>query len=359
MKNKTILYKKARNHEISVWEIWSGDNTINIITRATKHSSGVHHIEIVDKGLAGRSLAEQVTSRINSRVQNKLDHGYVNSEVEARSSGLTNQLKLPMPMLAERIEKIKNLDLDDCLVQYKYDGHRCLIKIDPTTNSIVAYTRRGKEIHTIDHITEAMSSINEIILDGELYCHGESLQTIASWAKRQQPNTAKLEFYCYDAIIPGVPYPKRLERIKQTVILGKGANTVPTWKWPNSENKNIKLELHKARDLGYEGLILRTKDLDYEVGRRSKKLIKVKHWDDDEFIVHHIDRSRRGRTILHMNARNGKGFKAQCPGTLDFGKYVLNTSNQFIGKVVTVEYANLTKEGIPFQPIALRFHIEL
>lgn len=353
--NKTILYRSTKHRSVSIWTIWSEVSTIFIETRQSESASPVLFKEDVPGGLASRTLEQQIESRINSRVRLKLDHGYTYSLAEARTGVMKNQMNLAMPMLAERFSNIKSWKIEDMMVQPKLDGHRCLIA--RIGNEYIAYSRRGKPITTIGHILKDLDFPDGYILDGELYCHGVALQTIASWAKRIQTNTTKLSFWCYDVITPYEDiYEDRLKFLNDQVNFGGMSNLLGTIDGGNLiDDFSMGTHLQNTINDGYEGVILRPKTGVYHIGRRHKDLIKVKQWFDDNFKVIEVTKSKSGLAVLHMKAENGESFKATAPGNRTQKDDVLKRSEYYIGNSVTIEYPNKTLKGIPFQPIAVRW----
>jgi ATP-dependent DNA ligase len=230
-------------------------------------------------------------------------------------------------------------------VQRKYDGNRCII--GNVGDRIVAYSRNGKEIEGITHITDNIRLEEDQFVDGELYCHGESLQTIVSWIKRKQPGTVKLEYVMYDVISP-LPFHERLQIVNS--IRGKHCYSADTHKVSNEQKVMEYFETFRKE--GYEGAILRVGENGYEDGKRSSSLLKIKAWVDSEFRVTDIQASKDGWAILVCQTYSGKLFTVSCHGTIEYKTTVLEQKELFIGSYVTVEYAYLTAEGIPFHPVA-------
>lgn len=349
MKNHYKLYAMDNKNKLRYWEIYSRENIIEI-EYGVVGGQPIHEQEIVACGLAGRTIAEQVASRVNSRINKKLDSGYVNDIEKARTTKRTNALGFEKPMLAQPHNKIKELNFDTNYIQYKYDGHRCLIKNDG--GELVAYSRNGKVIDTIDHIFEDLKErIPEgLTLDGELYIHGIPLQKITSLVKRKQEETALLTYQCYDVMLER-SYSERYEIIREIIPNGLRSVYKAYTDFVKGEF-NIKPLLKAAREKGYEGLILRPEGHNYEAGKRSKGLIKVKEWFDDEFAVIKITKGVNSQAILHLEI-NGKPFRVTAPGTNREKVLVAQTPELFLGKSVTVQYANLTTDGIPFHPVAV------
>ena len=308
--------------------------------------------EEVEENESGRDLTDQVQSRMDSRINSKIDIGYRYTIEEAKGAEGNNTLGYFKPMLAARLDKIKAVDYDNVYLQMKYDGHRCLIT--KSADGLIAYSRNGKRIHTIDHILAGIRMPVGTTIDGELYCHGIPLQTITSWAKKKQVNTTKLRYIVYDTIQP-IGYSERYMFLKH-LELGACAEIAPTDK--NVKEEQLGLLLDNSRALGYEGLILRDLKMPYEVGKRSKGLIKVKQFMDAEFKVVDILPSAEGWARLVCELP-GDTFKVSAPGTIYQKTEVLKRKDEFIGEFVTVTFANYTIDGKPFHPVAERWRQDI
>ena len=348
MKNHIKLYKIDSKRNMRYWEIYN-DKSLICIEHGIRGGSPNYETERVEFGLAGRSQEEQILSRINSRANKKMDAGYFDSIEKAELFKMRNKLGLHKPMLAARYDKIEDFKFDCNYVQHKYDGHRCLIKND--NGNIVAYSRNGKIINSISHITDELKGVipEGGTLDGELYHHGTKLQTIGSWVRRKQQQTLLLKFICYDIIMDSC-YSERLSAIVD-LSLNKLENSELSHTDMIIGEFLIAPLLERSRGIGYEGLIIRPAGHPYEPGKRSKGLIKVKDWLDDEYTVAGITLGVDGQAMLSLR-HNGKSFKATSPGTQMQKIYIGLNKDKFIGKKVTVQYANLTDAGIPFQPVA-------
>lgn len=340
------LYAKDGKGAIRQWEIGVENDKIKI-KFGQVGGSMQSKFEEVPEGKASRNRLQQFESRMQSRINSKIDAGYVESIEEASKNKRTNSAGLLKPMLAQPLKNIKKADYSNAFVQYKYDGNRCLI-----TNQggeLIAYSRNGKIINTIDHILDNIYLPEGETIDGELYCHNTPLQTLVSWIKRKQDNTAKIQFHAYD-LISDDPYSSRLEMLRDLELHGN-AHLVPTWEVESFEE--IQELFHTARLLGYEGSIVRLDDCGYEDGKRSKSLIKIKSWIDGEFKVIDIHKSADNWAILECLFEGGKTFRVSAPGSIIAKENVWNNREYYFGLYVRVEYAQLTKDGIPFHPVAI------
>ena len=329
----------------NVWQIWSEGNIIHIFANATKFT------EVIHRGKAGKSIGEQVALRVNARVRSKLDSGFKRSRDEL-NNGITNQIGLPAPMLASPFASTRGIKLQAAYIQPKLAGHRCLI------SNVGAYSRRGKIIDTIPEILESIKVPEGTVLDGELYHHGVPLQTIASWAKRRQKDTLRLKFHLYDIMIPDMPYSERLQVINSLDVDDRFVEKVETALYDEAVSPVSYIGHYKR--LGYEGGILRPGAGLYEVGKRSKTLVKLKSRFDGEYECVDVIPSREGDLgICVLKAPTGATFKTIAPGDNYLKNYILQNKEKFIGRWLTVEYAELSLDKIPQHCVAIRWREDL
>jgi DNA ligase-1 len=349
-----VLYMKDNTGAIREWGI-SYDGEDIIIRHGQLNGSMQYQREFVPEGKASRSLEEQIDSRMNSRINKQLDKGYVYDLTVAKTRDRpVNAMGLPKPMLAQKLRDVKNINYEGAITQPKFDGNRCLIYCEDGVNK--AYSRNGKAITAIKHILSDIQLEDGMILDGELYCHGYPLQTIVSWIKREQEETAKINYHLYDIVSPHLPYTARSDIIRTLPI---GQSIKPVYGDSIDSHESLLDRFRAYREQGYEGAILRWGNTGYEDGKRSKSLVKVKSWESEEFPVLDVYSSSDGWGILECSTPSGDLFRVSAPGDMNQKKYALLFKEHFIGRMVTIEYAQLTKDGIPFHPIAINFRDEI
>lgn len=344
---KTILYAIDNKGQTRVWSVEELDNGV-FIEHGIIDGNMQEKYEEVLEGLANRTLEEQVRSRAESRINKKIDAGYCRTLEEAQNKPRTNSLGFEKPMLAAKFVDCKKIDYYNLFVQYKYDGNRMLVRCENGIN--IAYTRNGKPIETIPEIIDGMIIPEGVTIDGEIYCHGESLQTIVSWVKRRQENSLKLRYHAYDVMIDR-SYDFRLEMLKD-MDLGDFAEVVPTSVYNPEAGMPITDMLNEAIRLGYEGLILRQNDCFYETGKRSKSLIKVKKFLDDEFKITGMHLSKDGLPMINFETGRGTIGKATAPGSMQEKQAHWGNIENVVGKFVHLEFSQWTKDDIPFHPTA-------
>lgn len=340
------LYAIDNKGQTRVWSVEELDDGI-LMSHGVLGGAMQEKHEPVLEGLASRTLAEQITSRALSRINRKIDSGYCSTLEEAQNQPRTNSLGFQKPMLAAKFVDCKKIDYDRLYYQHKYDGNRMLVRNENGVN--IAYTRNGKPIETIPEIIEGMEIPEGMTIDGEIYCHGESLQTIVSWVKRRQPDSLRLRYHAYD-IMSDMDYIERLS-ILETLNLGEYGEVVPTQRYMPDSPITIKQLLDESIELGFEGLILRQHDFPYEAGKRSKSLIKVKKFLDDEFKIIGTHLSKDGLPMVDFDTGRNTEGKATMPGSM-IQKAALYDRNDLVGKWVHLEYSQWTKDNIPFHPTA-------
>lgn len=342
---QVALFKYNVNDVLMLWTIRSEGNTL-IINHGQVNGSMQTKTESVELNQSGRDLEAQVALRLQSRVSRQIDKGYCYSIEEAEASKGLNASKLLRPMLAKKFKDVKNVDFNKSWLQYKYNGHRCLITCIDGEN--IAYSRNGKPITSIDHILSGIAIPEGHTVDGELYHHGTSLQTIGSWIKRSQEESKKLKYIMYDTMLD-LPYTKRFDVLYQ-YKRSSSIDIAPTQAFHG--NMEIKPRLDDAIDKGYEGLMLRQNNYGYDAGARSQSLLKIKKCLDEEFLVIDVLPSKDDWGILECLLPNNETFRVSAPGTIDNKRHILYNRQQYIGRYITVEFFEWTNDGKPFHPVA-------
>lgn len=346
------LYRRHVNG-IGTWRIWQDGATIRIAHATAEGGQEVEHVENVTVNSSGRSLQEQVELRIRSRISRQRDRGYADTREEALQ-GKTNQMGLPLPMLAQPIKKVKNVNNEGAVLQLKLDGHRCLsTKQD---GKILLYSRQGKAI-TLPHVSDYLLDLipEGTILDGELYHHGTKLQTIGSWIKKQQPESLKLQYHIYDLISSDTYLDRYLELCDLLPAWDTSfpAKILPAIPYESDEQQAAMFSA--ARSRGFEGLIKRTNDSPYEVGVRSSSLLKIKEFLDCEVTVLRVIRSPRGVVVCECLTDEGARVDVTAPGTVAEKEQAFGCE----GRRLTIEYSMLTTDGVPFHPVARQWREDL
>lgn len=242
-------------------------------------------------------------------------------------------------------------------------------------NSKGIWSRQGKPIVSAPHIFKELKPVfdkhPELVLDGELYTNrlSQDFNKLISLARQQKPTAADLkeseeylQFWIYDVESMKSPedtFEKRNQYLKKLLDEEVSSNMivfVPTERVKNFDHLD---ELYQTyMEQGYEGQMVRISSKPYE-NKRSKQLLKRKEFKEEEFTIVDIvegegNRSGMAGNILCKDSV-GKQFGAGIQGDRDFYRQLLSTKTDLIGTLVSIKYQNLTPDGIPRFPVAVKF----
>lgn len=281
-------------------------------------------------------------------------------------------------------------------IQPKLDGVRCLVflqKKNGGVEDVVAYTRTKKPFPSIDYIKEILypylndlydeEKDQSIFLDGELYKHGKRLQDISGDSRNEktntsEENTSRNEYHIYDCFYPlemGSTFSHRYEQLSMlyNALSDEDAKTiksVPTYKVKTYALAEKKYD--KFVEMGYEGAILRNTDGPYlgnslKTGAflRSKDLVKMKQRFSDEYeCIGYTEGSKgkdKGAVIWICQTADEVQFNVTPKNTTYEERYELfqdceeNFDDKYKGRMLSIEYEDLSKDGVPLRAKALTF----
>lgn len=376
------LYKRNAQGKPLFWSI--DNNLVNIV------------IQYGIVGKPGRteyiSVHRNIIDEINSLVKAKRKEGYKelqdlydNAPKLIEQNNLYDYLNtyLPkfnthadgafIPMLCKTLEDNKPFERGTYFGQWKINGERCiitatverglfeLVKLHYRSREGVDWTNKLSYLDDIllpcipDEIIDMM--IEEGVgLDGELYLPDYTINEINSFIKNTElPQHYKLQYWLYDICIESMSAIKR-----QELLLNNFASycKVINNKEEHFNNKNtfVLLEnttIHnineaiKYRDnyvsLGFEGLVIRKQDAEYQFGgRRNNSMLKFKKKEDGLFTIVDIvpegkKRSNLGKFVL-KNDINDELFECTYNAPHSAQEEILVNRNKYIGCKAFVEY---------------------
>ena len=339
---------------------------------------------VITKGKAGRTHKEQLELQFNSERKKYLDKGYkeIDKDPELCSEAelLTilgdvkkDQNGFSKHMLAKSSDKVSQATIDK--VPYWYASR----KIDGVRAAL--YWKDG-EIHTAsrgggDYDCAMMQFIEnkelqdffkvhpDFVLDGEIYKHGWSLQKLSGEARRCETLNGSdfLEFYLYDIMYPEVHLETRFKLISIVEkSLNLGFNPNKEWKpgelriqiVPHekvSGYKEIDALHDKYVEEGWEGVVIRDPSKEYGFGKRTNAMLKVKKYQEDEFMITGMQEGLREEDMCFTCVtKDGIEFAAKPWGTRELKQQYRKDMESLIGKMATVKYFYLSEEGCPLQP---------
>lgn len=332
---------------------------------------------VVDKTKQKRNWQEQYTLQFNSEVKKFLDKGYKEVDKhpneyteeelnEIFGAAATNQYGVIKPMLAKQESKLTNRKILDkqWLCSRKLDGVRCLMYWD---GNKVRTASRGGENYDVatSHIREnelLVKFLKEhptLILDGELYKHGKTLQQI-SGAARMEKNAYDcdwLEYWVYDCYFqdqPDMPAKGRYNFLIQRLSFEVPPEVVTIVGEMYVEGEE---EIWKQHDEyveeGFEGCVIRDPDRPYKPNGRTNDMIKFKRYLDDTYRIIGYELGLRGSEdmVFICELKDGKTFKASPIGDRETKQeYVDNFEEKYKNHLGDCTYFTLSDTGIPTQP---------
>lgn len=390
-----ILVTKDNKGKTRVVEIsyeWDDAQHGFVIRRKTYQYGGKVTVQPeiwIYKGKVKRTVSEQARLEYNSHLKKYTDKGYkllpssikINNAVaveafveEHLGNGVTDSNGFKKHMLAKQADKVATSVFDKIKYWYgsrKIDGVRCSFywkdgEVRTASRGGGDYDASTSFMRHNPKLIQFFEEHPDIVLDGELYKHGKSLQQI-SGAARLEKDTAGmdwLEYYIYDVMDSTKTFEERLDILHDiTDELNLGFN--PEREWDNGELKfqivpqetvvgwaNIQKLHDKYVGEGFEGIVIRDPSKVYNFGGRTNAMIKVKMYKDAEFeIVGYSEGLRPEDMVFVCKTKEGKEFEAKPMGPRELKWEYLDRMDEIIGKMATVKYFYLSDEGCPLQPV--------
>ena len=326
----------------------------------------------------------QAELQAQAKFQKKLDSGYALNKLDAQKK------KFYEPMLAHNYTDRKSELRYPLFSQPKLDGIRCIVRKED--DKVIGRTRNGKEIECIPHILNRLSGFflahPKAILDGELYNHDlrDNFNKITSLVRKQKPvklngmtdnafakkqkefderlaeAEESIQYHIYDApylndnCTEKTLFEFRINELKSLLQTNSSIVIVETSEVYNEGNLDHLYGQYLEQ--GYEGQMVR-KDDKYE-NKRSKSLLKRKEFIDSEYKVVDIDvgngnRSGTAKNLVCYCPKTKKTFNSNIKGSFEYLKEIYDNRQEYIGKLATIKYFQLTPDGIPRFPYAISF----
>jgi len=375
----TPLYIDAANGDMLMWQIgFDPDSQRLSIYHGFLNGEKQLKSRMVTINNSGRSLQEQALQEAQSRYKKKYQQGYrpINDELPSTIS----------PMLANKYwsggyddtkkRPVKtNIDRWPVAVQAKLDGIRSLIS--QQGNDIIMRSRLNHQQSYLDHIREQLKNFfiflpENVVLDGELYSHDLSFNTLSSVVKTikfKHPLQHKVQYYIFDIIEPNhLSFEDRYSLLFNAYRCFLNAGHL------NQHFHLLSISLAYSHDditschnqyvsLGYEGLMIRKlaglhptpktlAESQYK-SSRSNNLLKVKHFLDEEGTIIYLDQGtgpEEGLAIFIIRDQHGHEFPVRPRGSFQLRSYWFNNPQSVLGKAYTYRFFERTESGAPRFP---------
>ena len=284
----------------------------------------------------------------------------------------TNATKV-FPMLAHTYEPLssknkKNDIVFPCYVQPKLDGLRCICYMMPCGNSndckVVAQSRTGAYFETVEHICSELRPIllqnPGLILDGELYTTELPFEELAGLIKRKKAsdtnvNRQCIKYHIYDVVVDGVPYSERHARIVGAISKADKCHHLEVVHTQLIHNVNeFKQAFGEYVAAGYEGIMLRNAHGPYRQNYRSHDLQKYKEFVESEYPIvgfKEADGRDKGTVVWVCATAECRQFSVRPRGTQEQRRQWFQDGPQYVGKLLTVIYQELSELNVPRFPV--------
>ena len=312
--------------------------------------------------------AEQAEKEARAKWTKKKDGGYVLS-----LDNIDEDKDFYEPMLAHDYKKRKKLNklTWPMLQQVKLDGMRCVARASGLMS------RNGKPITSCRHVEKLLApffkNFPTAVVDGELYNHKfkDNFNKILSLVRKLKPTDDQykeiekyVQFHIYDvprigdAVNEETPYSKRFKEGIKCIELSDPSDTDSALQYVSAvevKDEAEMLSVYKQHIAdGWEGSILRV-DGPYQ-NKRSTNLLKYKDFMDAEFEVICVEEGTgnragmAGNIVLKLGDGTDRTFHSNVKGGFAFYKKLLKERKSVVGKMATIEFFELTPDGIPRFP---------
>lgn len=371
------LYKRNSNGKPLFWTIDARTADIKVQYGIVGKEGRVEYIT------THRNLQDEINSLVKAKRKEgykELQDLYDNAPKLINPDNLYNYLNnyLPkfnthadgafIPMLCKTLEDNKPFEKGTYFGQWKINGERCIITAEVEKGlfeTIKLHYRSREGVDWTDKLSylddyllpcipeEIIDMMTEegVALDGELYLPGYGINEINSFIKNTElPQHYKLQFWLYDICIENMSAKNRQNHI-DNFLLGKVHrskihtkeehlnNTDRLIVLPNFDCSNIN-EAILRRDtfisLGFEGLVIRKADAEYQFGgRRNNSMLKFKKKEDGLFTIvdivpEGIKRSNLGKFVL-KNDINDELFECTYNAPHSSQEEILVNKDKYIG----------------------------
>ena len=363
------LYSKSKTGKVRYWSIkvdQQGDKVF--IVRHTGEDGGKDQ-EFRKEITSGKNIGkknetsklQQAQSEAKSMWTKQLETGCVTDKSKVDS------MITILPMLANKWEERHKHISEPFYVQPKLDGVRMLI--GNYQGKFLMLSRTGKVVKHMDHIGDEVKGLLKEgeFLDGENYSPNKTFEEITGLCRTTLQTSADgkdlggIKFHVFDKF--NFNFPNESFEVRQYNLK----------KFFSKKFKNIKLVetkiLHSKKmiedehdtyvDLGYEGIMIRDFQGKYSLAERSNKLLKFKKFQTEEYeIVGANEGTGKDAGTVVWVCKGGQPqatgtFAVRPTGSLAQRKEWFRNRTQYIGKMLTVKFQNLTEYGFPRFPVGL------
>ena len=350
------LYKRTKTGATQTWEVIADGNSFYTCEGQLNGAITESKPTVCEGKNIGKanetSPSEQALAEAQAKWQKKIDKGYTTD-----INDIDNSMKYFEPMLAHKLVDYKDKITYPVLVSPKIDGARSV------KNKKGLWTRNGKPYVSVPHIEKILKPVIDVHpdwkIDGELFTFDVPFEGVMSLIKKSKPTAEDLvesekfiQYYIFDGVTDDVDkgFLDRFNEIKSEIkkLVGKDFHIVFVENEVANSFEEIEALHNRYIEEGYEGAMVRIGNSPYE-NKRSKNLLKYKHFEDDEFEILDILEGKGNRANmagkLNVRLRSGKECECGIKGGETYYKQLWINRKKIIGKKATVRYQGFTDEG--------------
>jgi DNA ligase-1 len=342
------LYSRTAKGAVNVWKAWTEGADVVVEWGQLNGALQQSRFTALEKN-AGKKNATTADQQAEKEVVALYAKQLRKKYSETLEAAVTSEAI--KPMLAKTFEDHKSKVKWPAYGQVKLDGLRAMAYLK---DGKVVLHSRGNKFYTLPHIQYQLQSILKpgMILDGELYTHGISLQTINSYVRGQKIECSVINYNVYD-VVSDKPFSARLMDLDS---LAETNNVLVVYTaYLESEDQAVEFQ-SSCVSRGYEGAMIRSAAGLYRYGHRSSDLLKMKTWVDDEFEVVGWQ-CGKGKfeqvPTFKCKTVSGETFDVTPKGTEQERLQMLTEANLYIGKMMKVKYFDFSPDGVPLYPVGL------
>ena len=373
VKQYPVIYKKTATGTLQQWQVLllPQEEGGYLLTTASGKVDGAitqGRGKLITEGKVNRTALEQAELEADSKFKKKQDEGYFLTKEEA----LNNLVVLPM--LAHNFEKRSHDIRYPAVAQRKFDGVRCLA-ITQADGSVRLMTRKGKDFPHLEHLRHQIQKLNiepNMVLDGEVYSDSLTFQEATGLVRREtlkpgdEDKMKKIDYRVYDAILLNRPEATFLDRYSKLAALFPSSTSATGRRMGNlvlTENFPLRgpadlgaLHQQFTGDEDFEGVMIRNLQGTYDLNKRSKHLQKFKTFQDAEYEIIGFDEASgndQGTVVWIVKTEAGQEFRVRPEGTREVRRAFFENGADYIGKMLTVKFFELTDDGVPRFPVGV------
>lgn len=330
--------------------------------------------DLKDRKITGHDAIAAVNSFIEHHSDHEeLIHCIIDKDLKTRAGDKIINKAIPDHIpefsvaLAEKYEP-KLVDWKDgWYVSRKIDGARCVGIVDSSGNTTF-YSRTGKIFDTLDVVRGGIKALNiaNVALDGELCLvdddGNEDFQGVMKQLKKKDHTIPNPSFKIFDMITldefyskkgqKNRPYSTRYNNLREIMKNNECACLSVLAQEKIKDDDHFQEWVKRGTEYGWEGVMLRA-DEPYK-GKRSKDLLKVKKFFDDEYTVvdtemgpfrYVLNAREHEETMLSCVTIKHKGYDVRVGSgfTIDQRQEFYKNPKKILGKIITVQYFEETQ----------------